>query len=137
MQTADEHKKEEKLKRILKEYPLEQPHTDFTERLMDKVENEVAVSSLSRYSPLISLRAAVVIAVLGALFLILASQLEFSQSFLSLQVLDSVTVEWQAWNELREKISTSIMIYVMIFLIVGLGIQFHQLKRWHTRQIYS
>ena len=137
MQTADEHKRDEQIKRIMREYPLEEPEAAFTDRFMDRLEQEVVLGSVSAYSPLISFRTGVVITVLCAALVIAATTMELPQSLLSFRLLDLISIEWEGWNDLTAKIGTSIMIYAMIFLIIGLGIQFHYLKRWHARQIYT
>ena len=138
MQAADEtNKKEEQLKQVFKEYPLEQPGADFTDRVMERLEEEVTFSPASGYSPLISIRSGVVIAVLCIALIVASTTLEIRQSLFSIRLLDLVSIEWQAWDQLTERIGTSIMIYAIIVLIIGMGIQFYYLKRWHSRQIYT
>lgn len=138
MRTADDNnKKEEQLKQVFKEYHLEQLEADFTDRFMDRLEEEIAFSPASAYSPLISIRSGAVIALLCIALIIASSAFEIRQTLFSNRLLDVISFDWQGWNQLTEKIGTSIMIYAMIVLIIGMGIQFFYLKRWHTRQIYS
>ena len=136
MQTADDHM-EDRLKESIKEYPLEQPDAGFTDRFMDQLEQEILQNPVSSYSPLISIRSGILITVICSFLVFVIASLELPQSLISLQWLDLISVEWEAWDQITAKIGTSIMIYAMIFLIVGLGIQFQFLKRWHARQMVS
>lgn len=138
MQAADEaNKKEELLKQVFKEYPLEQPEADFTDRFMKRLEEEIAFSPTSGYSPLISIRSGAVIAVFCIALIVASTTLEIRQTLFSIRLFDLVSIEWPAWNQLTERIGTSIMIYAMIVLFIGMGIQFYFLKQWHARQIYQ
>lgn len=137
MQPADEYKKEEQLRKLMKEYPLDKPNPGFTERFMARLEKEVVRNPASRYSPLISIRSGLLIAVICITVIIVSTTLEIRQTLFSIRILDLISIEWEAWNRLTERISTSVMLYAMIVLIVGMGIQVFYLKRWHSRQIYS
>lgn len=137
MQAADDHNKEERLKKLLKEYPLDKPNPGFTDRFMARLKEEAVLKSTSRYTPLISVRAGLVIGVIFIALLIASTTMEIRQSLFSIRLLETITIEWELWDLLTDKISTTVMLYATIVLIIGMGIQVFYLKRWHSRQIFT
>lgn len=137
MQTADDHKKEERLKSLLKEYPLDRPDPGFTDRFMARLENEVVRTPSSHYTPLISIRSGAVVAVICIALIIAATKMEMPQSLFSFRLFDLISIEWDAWNQVTERIGTSVALYATIVLMVGMGIQVYFLKRWHSRQLFT
>lgn len=136
MQTADDQNIDEQLKKTIKAVPLDQPHPGFTDRFMDRLGQEAGRSLAYAYAPLISFRTGVIIITFCAALVVALMTSDLPQSFLSLRLLDVISIEWEGWNALTAKIGTTVVVYAMVILIIGMGIQFYYLKRWHARQLY-
>lgn len=125
---------EGQIKRMLKEIPLEQLPEDFTKQVMGRIQQETDTALSIRYTPLITWRSAIYIGFLFALFVALILGGSIEMPALHSLLLERLPISLDILPSISDKISTGIMIYSMVVLILGIGFQFYHVKRWHSRR---
>lgn len=134
MNKADENKEELRIRRMLKELPLEELPVDFTDQIMERIQQEAKVVGSFRYTPLISRRSALYVAFLFALFIILTWWSSIELPLLNDLLLEQLPISFDFMPSISDKFFTGTKIYALIVLIIGFGLQFYHVKRWHNRQ---
>ena len=134
MKREDINPEEEYIKQVLKDVPLEELPDNFTKQVMGRIQHEAIAQMSVRYSPLISWRSALYIAFLFALFVTLIWWGSFELPALNNLLMEYLPISNDILPSISDKIFTRTMIYALIVLIGGIGLQFYHVKRWHNRQ---
>ena len=137
MQEADEHKQDELFAKFIKSIPLESPGDTFTEKVMDRIDQEVSDVSRIRYTPPISRPGGVMILVVCLALVVLSYWTDMTLFTYKSLFFERLSFSWDAVNQFGERISNRTLWYAAGVFILGMGIQLIYLKRWHSRSILA
>jgi len=101
---------------------------------MGRVEEEIAELSRIRYKPPISKYGGSLILLICMTLIVLSYWTEIEVFDYNSLLLERLPISFDILPSIPEKIFTGTMIYALVVLIIGIALQFYNVKKWHNRR---